>query len=152
MPTCGMHELLWAHYRQLFFCKWICLTHLCLYAERVFGKFRWVLSCYHCLHLFCICMHLLLTTLCFQHCNYYWSNTTEIENFWSAHVRLLCCHLFVLIIFIHVVNCSASFVTLLHLPHSGSCIPSQSDWVSHILNNSCHRLGTSEAHVCFCSI
>ena len=43
--------------------------------------------------------------------------------------------------------------TAMHLYHpwvpacSGSCIPAQSGWVSHILNSPCHRLTTPGVHV-----
>ena len=56
---------------------------------------------------------------CFKLCHYYWSDSMEIENRWSYSIKFLSFHLFVLIIFVYVMNCSAAFVIFWHLSALG---------------------------------
>ena len=39
----------------------------------------------------------------------------EIEILWSYHVKFPCCHLFVFIMLVHIMNCSAPFVIFWYL-------------------------------------
>ena len=55
----------------------------------------------------------------------------ENENVWSYHIKLLCWYLFVLIVLVNIVNCSASFVLLWHL--SALAPASHSKWLGFLL-------------------
>ena len=92
-----------------------------------------------------------VSAFCFQFCNYYWHDTIEIENFWSYYIK------FTIATYLSLLPSPVSW-SALHFCQplvpacSGFCIPTQSGLVSHILNSSCHRLGTSRVHVCFYSL
>ena len=58
----------------------------------------------------------ILTLFCVWLCYYYWSDAVKTENFWSYHIKFLCCHLYVLTVLANVINCY------------GFCIPAQSCW------------------------